>query len=91
MKRATAKHSKSTTRVPSGEFIEMHNVGKTLGKKFARASRAIDEDSTSGAALTALEILSDKSEELNSHAMRTGFCDGVSEELRRAAAKGGAA
>ena len=59
-----------------------------IGRSFVRASRNIDENSVSGAALDRLTEYAEMWQEIRSdieaHAINSGFCEGVADELRRA-------
>lgn len=66
----------------------LNRTARKIGRSFVRASRNIDEHSVSGAALARLTEYAEMWQEIRSdieaHAINSGFCEGVADELRQA-------
>jgi hypothetical protein len=68
--------------------VNLNRTAREIGRAFVKASRNVDEHSVSVAAFDQLEKYAEMWQEIRSplaaHAINSGFCQGVADELRRA-------
>jgi hypothetical protein len=83
-----AKKDSTAATIKGSKADTLNRTASEIGRSFAKASQNVDQDSVSAAALTRLteyaEMWQEIRSDLEAHAINSGFCEGVADQLRRA-------
>jgi hypothetical protein len=83
-----AKSNSTAATIKESKADTLNRTSREIGRSFAKASQNVDRDSVSAAALTRLteyaEMWQEIRSDLEAHAINSGFCEGVADQLRRA-------
>lgn len=83
-----AKSNSTVAPIKESKADTLNRTASEIGRSFVRASRKVDQNSTSPDALARLteyaEMWKEIRPDIEAYAINAGFCDGVADELRRA-------